>query len=150
MSRTRANAEQRTRNAELAPHWTDAYIGIPFLPDGRDRSGIDCWGLHRLIFLEQRGIELPSYSGIFIDQRTCTLKAVAAMMEAEKDRWISAESPAPFDIVLLRTGRYLWHIGTVIEPPRMIHVMDGMDSVMEKYTGPAWRHRVEGFRRWQS
>ncbi len=34
------------------PIWAGRYIGLPFAEHGRDRGGIDCWGLVRLTLLE--------------------------------------------------------------------------------------------------
>ncbi len=43
------------------PLWAGRYIGLPFMTHGRDRSGLDCWGLARLVMAEQLGRALPSY-----------------------------------------------------------------------------------------
>jgi len=43
----------------------DEYIGIPYLKDGNDRNGIDCWRLYVMVCREIMGIELPELRGIF-------------------------------------------------------------------------------------
>ena len=58
--------------------WTDDYIEIPFLPDGRDRNGCDCWGLVCLVYREKLGIELPEYKGVFEAQTIAQLKNVGS------------------------------------------------------------------------
>lgn len=37
------------------------YVGIPYLPGGRDHGGLDCYGLVRLVMLEQFHVELPEF-----------------------------------------------------------------------------------------
>lgn len=128
--------------------WTDRYIEIPFVPDGRDRTGVDCYGLVYLVYKEQRAIELPSYAGIFKDQSFESLRRVARFIATHKNTWRKVEDPRPFDMIILRSGRYLWHVGIVIDSRHMLHIMDGINSCREEYTGLFWRNRVEEFRRY--
>ncbi|MHB8109752.1 MAG: NlpC/P60 family protein [Syntrophorhabdaceae bacterium] len=126
--------------------WVDKYIGIPFKCDGRDRTGADCWGLLTVIYKEQLNIDLPSWSGVFKDQSIGCLKQVARAMAVERERWVKVDKPEPFDVILLRTGAYVWHVGCVIDSTRMIHVMSGINSVIESFTGLQWKNRVQEFR----
>jgi cell wall-associated NlpC family hydrolase len=45
------------------PGWVADNIGLPFVEAGRDRSGVDCWGLARLVWCEQGGCVVPLLSG---------------------------------------------------------------------------------------
>lgn len=128
--------------------WSDAYIDIPFKPDGRDRNGLDCWGMIYLIYRERLGIDLPDYSGIFTEQTPASLKRVARIMAKERDKWLKVEVPDVYDVVMLRTGIYTWHVGLVIGPRYMLHIMSGINSVVEEFTGMQWKNRVEEFRRY--
>ena len=128
--------------------WTDSYIDIPFKCDGRDPSGCDCWGLVTLVYRERLGIELPSWSGVFKDQSLGCLKQVARAMAIERDRWLKVDTPEPMDVIMLRTGKYVWHVGIVIDSFNMLHVMTGINSVIESYKGLYWKNRVEEFRRY--
>ena len=129
-------------------NWTDSYIEIPFKPDGRDRNGLDCYGLVCLVYKERLGIELPDYKGVFTDHSYGTLRAVAKAFAVGRERWQKVTDPHEFDVVMLRTGHYTWHIGLVIDNRRMLHIISGIDSCIEEYTGRYWENRVDEFRRW--
>ena len=129
--------------------WVDNYIQIPFQCDGRTReTGVDCYGLLRLVYSERLHIELPDYAGIFVDQSFETLKKVAKVMEEGFLTWDEVvDSPKPFDMIILRSGKYQWHVGLVTNKVYMLHIMSGIDSCVEEYNGLYWKKRVVGFRR---
>ena len=129
-------------------NWTDSFIEIPFKCDGRDRNGCDCYGLICLIYRERLGIILPDYAGIFTDHTMVTLKKVARTMEEGRKRWALVDKPSPYDMVMLRTGRYVWHVGLAINKCDMIHTMAGIGSAIESFQNLYWKHRVVEFRRW--
>ena len=50
--------------------WINSYIGLPYEVGGRTRSGLDCYGLCKLVYQEQYGLELPDWSTDSMDLRT--------------------------------------------------------------------------------
>jgi cell wall-associated NlpC family hydrolase len=128
--------------------WTDNYIGMPFKCDGKDRTGLDCWGLVALVYKEQLGIELPLYKGVFTDLSQACLRRVAATMKYERRKWHEVKDPQLYDVIMLRSGEYAWHVGLVINKREMLHVEVGIDSVVEEFTGRQWKDRIEGFYRY--
>lgn len=128
--------------------WTNNYIGIPFLPNGRDRAGLDCWGLVCLVYSEIKGIQLPQYRDVFIDTGIGSLRRVARMMSAERLSWAKVAAPEPLDVIMLRHSEFVWHVGLVIDHRRMLHVDQGINSVIEDYVGIIWRNKVDEFRRY--
>lgn len=127
----------------------DRFVGIPYVTRGRDREGLDCWGLVRLAFAELRGIELPSLVGDYSSHED--RESIAGLIHGELPAWdhISAGSEKTFDGVLMRSGRQACHIGLVVSPGKLLHVEDKRLSVVEPYG--AWRlaHRVIGFYRYR-
>jgi cell wall-associated NlpC family hydrolase len=132
--------------------WTDNYIGIPFKKNGGDRSGIDCWRLAVMIYKEHLGINLPSYEGIFLDrsmipsESLASLRTIIRTMREEQKKWKKVKTPQPYDLVLIRVGGF--HVGIAIDHKRMVHVMDGINVVIEEFTGRQWKDRIEGFWRY--
>lgn len=63
------------------PIWAGRYIGLPFAEHGRDRSGIDCWGLVRLALLEQFSISVPSLAHEY--RRTADAARIEGLMARE-------------------------------------------------------------------
>jgi len=124
------------------------YIGIPFLKNGNDREGCDCWKLIVMVYREQLGIDLPDYAEIFVTDSLASLRRVARTMKEERLKWRQVQTPIPYDVILLRVNGLVCHAGLVIDRRRMLHIMDGTDSTVEEFTGLQWKQRVEGFYRW--
>lgn len=126
-------------------NWTDDYIGLPFREDGRDREGLDCWGLVRLVYSERLGVDLPAYSGEFTDSSRATLRKVAALMEERSRLWREVPEPREYDVVLLRAGQLYCHVGLFVPRHDLLHIEAGIDSAREPLTSPRRRHSVVGY-----
>jgi cell wall-associated NlpC family hydrolase len=123
------------------------YVGLPFKPRGRDRSGVDCWGLLRLVYEEQFGIKLPSYAD---DYTTLEDKAATAdLIDGNKGLWreISAGAELPGDGLLMSVAGRPIHIGVVIAGGRVLHIERDMGAIIESYRGFRLRKRIVGFYR---
>ncbi|MFG1479176.1 NlpC/P60 family protein [Xanthobacter sp. V4C-4] len=123
-------------------HWSADYVGLPFLATGRDRAGVDCYGLVALCYREVRGIVLPSYTGHYtsIDERA----EIAAALNAGKAAWTRVDAAREWDVVLFSGAVGACHVGLVVAPGRMLHTSSGHDSRIERYEAPQWRRRLMG------
>jgi hypothetical protein len=123
------------------------YVGLPHLDHGRTREGVDCWGLLRLVYAEEFGIDLPDYLSRCpgLTERA----ELSALIGAERDAggWQDVDRIAPGDALLFRIGPYATHIAVAISPLRMLHVAAGSRSVIERIASPQWRRRLVGIYR---
>lgn len=121
-----------------------SYIGIPFRARGRDRSGIDCYGLVRLYLREQHGIELDEYE-YDVDDRPACGKVVG--QAARSTPWTTVEEPRPGDVAILRVMGQPMHCAVCIGGGRILHASDRVGTCIERLASPAWARRVIGYRR---
>lgn len=129
--------------------WWQKYIGLPFAEKGRCESGLDCWGLVKLVYEKELGIELPSYEWCYHD----TNDADAIGREIEMQRvagWREIEKPQEFDLAILRMRGVPMHVGIVTKAPFMIHSAHGVDVALERLDGLRWKNRVNGYVRHSS
>lgn len=49
--------------------WINGYIGIPYRRGGRNYDGVDCYGLVRLVYDVEHGIQLPDWLSGEVDVR---------------------------------------------------------------------------------
>lgn len=129
--------------------WSDAYIGIPFVEFGRDRSGCDCWGLACVVYLEVLGITLPSYLGYTSADEH---HEIAALIDGavQSPLWVPVEQPEAFDVAVFRRGRWSTHIGVVLWPGVMLHMAAEDQSKVQGYIEGPYKHRLVGFYRHHS
>jgi len=132
-------------------NWVNDYMRIPFASDGRDRKGCDCWGLVRLIMLEQAKIEIPAYAGT----PTEDLRNVNRNMESDSAQppWQTGILPGDderFDVVLMtrlmRTDRGVssvpMHVGLVTDKGWMIHIEKNANAAHVRLDDPRVNRKI--------
>ena len=123
-------------------HWTGRYVGLPFRDGGRDFSGVDCWGLVRLVLDKECGIELPTYAEIGAND----LSAIAGMTKRETasgEQWIIVAPPSArqFDVALMHRRRAAVHVGIVVAGKRLLHIERAIDAVLLPIDHPTLQFR---------
>jgi hypothetical protein len=73
------------------------------------------------------------------------------VIHREQLRWrrIEPGQEREGDVICLRVSGKAWHTAVVAWPGYMLHVMEGTETVLERYDGIKWRCRVEGFYRYE-
>lgn len=121
-----------------------AWVGLPFQEGGRFRSGCDCWGLARLVYAGELGIELPSYANAYPSDGERSEVAALINNDAAAYPWRAVEAVRAFDLLLFRRGRDACHIGIVIEHGLLLHSAAPDQSKIAPYLGPRMRARLVG------
>lgn len=132
----------------------EQFIGIPYVPHGREYTGADCWGILFLYYRDVLGTPVPAYS-VEMDAREFKHSGIAPLIAAEREKhWQQVETPAVGDCVLMRAGRHDSHVGVFLGQGRMLHSEGPHPSVIDRIGDMRWRNRISGFYRfnecWQS
>lgn len=109
--------------------WWGPYVGLPFVPRGRDRTGLDCWGLARMVYASELAIDLPSFDAI----SPIEARRVATEMESARDvpPWHAVDQPRAFDMLLMAGrpgGRVALHVGVMVDATHVLHTFKGQNS----------------------
>jgi len=122
-----------------------AYVGIPFRIFGRDRDGIDCYGLVRLVLAEQYGVTIPD-----MWYRTADDITEGFAHERAQSYWqpVAPKQALPGDVVVFRVARWPIHCGIMVTPSTFLHAMPGnTHSVIESLRSALWQRRILGMYR---
>lgn len=132
-------------------HWVAPYVGIPYLAGGADKRGIDCWRLAALVLKERFQIEVPLFLELEYHSRKDAL-AIGQFVKEYAKSWkeIPIQEARAGDGMILRLLGQPLHIGLVACPGWILHVEEGVHSVVEKYTTPMWKDRIIGVYRHDS
>jgi cell wall-associated NlpC family hydrolase len=120
--------------------WWGAYVGLPY-------AEAHCWELIRRIYADRLSVDLPSYGEI--DARDLVKVARAMQTGAAGDRWRAVETPAEFDVVLMRGRSQVWHVGITTDAAHVLHTEIATGAVRLRLDHPLIRGRVTGYRRYQ-
>ncbi len=130
-------------------HWSNPYVGLPWSFAGRSRVGVDCWGLLWLVYGEVLNVVVASYAAETTDAPERA--EIAALLS--HDRAIAPWSPIElgreraFDMAVFRRAGLDSHIGIVLEPGRMMHILDGGESYIDRYDVGRWKMKLVGLHR---
>ena len=138
----------------MTQEWFANYIGLPYKRGGRERSGIDCWGLITLVWWEQLKFLAPSFETVQWDNATAdtrreSIDRIVSAINSDIGRYQSVAwgEQRPLDGVLLRMRGAPMHCGVMIDPFRMLHIEEGTDSCIEDLRRIHWRGRVLSYYR---
>jgi cell wall-associated NlpC family hydrolase len=104
-------------------HWVHKYLAIPYRPGGRDRTGLDCWGLLKLVYREQFGIELPEMP-LLAPYR---VRDAAGLLRSEQSTsWTELAAPIDGCGIGLSQRSALHHVGiwAAADGGKIIHCLE--------------------------
>lgn len=131
--------QMTTINNDIKEIQTEKYIGIPYVVNGRDFDGIDCYGLVRLVYKEELGIDLPSFAEEGINpERTQEL------ISQYKEGWEPTENIQAGDVVIFRVMGVDAHIAIAVSSTHFLHARQGYNSAIESFDSPKWKTRLVG------
>jgi len=123
------------------------YVGLPYRAGGRDRDGVDCWGLVRLVYAECLQIDLPLYGEV----AATDYRSVARQIAGDRDTgpWRPVTEPRAFDVAIMRHGasQLICHVGVMIDARRVLHVERFKNTCTEAANHPLIAPRITGWRR---
>ncbi len=127
------------------PFNADYYANIPYVDNGRDEKGVDCWGLTRLFYKKEFGISLPSYTEEYTSPKEKL--EVSNAIKKHKIDWIEIPAGEELfgDVIILRLAGYPLHIGIVISSEMMLHTLKKIGTCVEAYNSKMWKNRIFGF-----
>lgn len=115
--------------------WFEKYVGLPFVDGGRSWSGVDCWGLVRLAFHDEKRIDLPTYGDI----PACELIKIAYKVaeETAKEPWHPAVVPQAFDMAVMYRVHAPIHVGVMANSTHVLHIEKATSAVLINVKHPS-------------
>jgi len=135
------------------------YIGLPYKHKGRDFKGVDCYGLFRLIFQEEKGITLPDYTELKIDYDKNWYKNkdnnhfLNCQGTVDGTFWdtISTKPYKKFDLLLfyLKSPLIANHCGLYLQDSKFIHIYEDTTSTINSLDDLFWSSNLYGVIRYK-
>lgn len=127
-------------------HWSAGYVGTVYLDKDLGAAGCHCWGLLRLVYRQEKGIELPGHEDVSPDDARDIDEIVHGEISA--GRWQRMDRPQEFDGALFRRGRHDSHMGIMIDRRYMLHSdREAGAAIVERIDTGRWASSFVGFYR---
>lgn len=114
-----------------------SYVGIPYKVNGRDRNGLDCFGLDKLLYAED-GILLPD---LFAETETEKEKLRNELFK--KVKYTKIDKPVKPCIIEIEFRGAPLHSGVYIGNGFFIHATEGRGVIIEPLR--RYEKRIRGF-----
>ena len=123
--------------------WARRMVGVPFLHDGRDERGIDCWGLF-LHFAQSFGVGVGDYC---YQDGSCQEHAALFAENYHRHMLEIARADARAgDIILFRNSIHgVNHIAVFLGGDKFIHCTRGGGVAINRLARSALGRRIEAF-----
>lgn len=117
----------------------DDLIGISFKDGGRDKSGLDCWGLAKECFKRQR-ITVQDY-----DISAMATASIDRELQSNQTTWHEIDSPAIGCLVLINIScqGFANHVGIYVGAGKFIHAYAHTGVCLS--TIRRWRSHIKGY-----
>ena len=117
--------------------------GVPFVDQGRDLSGWDCWGLILAAYKTCLGVALPSASDYSFqaprEAGRVLLRGAAEYPEVP----LGAETPG--DVIIFKPC----HAALVLRRGWMLNCREQTGTVIERYDNALWQRLIVGIYRYE-
>jgi cell wall-associated NlpC family hydrolase len=127
--------------------WVKNYVGVPFLSGGRTLQGCDCYGLIRLVFLQEFNRQLPELSNDYTDARN--IRETAALFAKNMPVLLAEKIAGPEEgaVAVIREQNCLCHVGLCAGDGFILHAAAKLGSVCQRASHPDLAGRIEGYYR---
>ena len=130
------------------------YVGILYKTYGRDpaiNGGVDCYGLVSYVLRKELNTPVKTYNSVTFEANNLekTAKNVKRIASDIRD-WKDIKDIADVqegDVLMLRMHGLPVHLGLAINNSKMIHIYQGVNSIIENFRSVKWKNRIWGIKR---
>ncbi len=121
----------------------EQYLGIQYKEFGRDRSGLDCYGLLLLFYSEQLNIKIPDFHYENKDKAF----TFSSLKQTYWSLFERIESPNKYDLAAFTQlgGKLTNHIGIMIDDNSFLHVPKDQMVIVSKLSHKQYQKAFKGF-----
>jgi cell wall-associated NlpC family hydrolase len=131
--------------------FSDHLVGLPWRVRGRDRDGVDCWGLVWLGY-QANGIAAPSYAENYVCEREAAEIDALIANQTVRGPWreVAPGCERELDFLVFRCVGAASHVGLVVRPGLMLHITENTESRIETYCRGRWHDRLTSIYRFDA
>jgi len=136
--------------------WYNKYKDFPYLHLGNNaETGIDCFNLCKLVYLEELNINIPYTTDYFCkiideDWYSKTQEKLFERAATDEYGWIKVKDPKPFDVITMSLGstNVTNHCALYVDRGKILQTMIKHKSWIAPY-GNYYKQYTTGIYRWK-